>query len=202
MSNVIETLREQRWDDHRFYHHSRINQSLHLVSAVCFLIAYCLLFVNPAYAALLAWCVSMTTRQAGHFFFEPRGYDVNNQVTDEYKEEVKIGYNIKRKIVLMTIWVGLPYFVWLEPSFFGLMLPWTDFHSFAVNVGWTWLWLGVAGALFRTLQLCVTQNIETGVVWLSKIMTDPFHDVLLYWSSPLYLLKGQWIDPEHGKQRH
>jgi len=24
-----EALAEQRWDDHRYYHHSRINQSLH-----------------------------------------------------------------------------------------------------------------------------------------------------------------------------
>ena len=29
-----EQLRTQRWDDHRYYHHSRINQSLHFVSAL------------------------------------------------------------------------------------------------------------------------------------------------------------------------
>ena len=34
MSGFMETLREQRWDDHRFYHHSRINQSLHFISAI------------------------------------------------------------------------------------------------------------------------------------------------------------------------
>ena len=26
----FQELATQRWDDHRFYHHSRINQSLHL----------------------------------------------------------------------------------------------------------------------------------------------------------------------------
>jgi hypothetical protein len=31
-----EQLRTQRWDDHRYYHHSRINQSLHFVSAASF----------------------------------------------------------------------------------------------------------------------------------------------------------------------
>ena len=72
MKELLQTLAVQRWDDHRFYHHSRINQSLHLLSAVCFVIAYGLLFVDPAWAALLAWCVSMTSRQAGHFFFEPQ----------------------------------------------------------------------------------------------------------------------------------
>ena len=33
-NNFLAALKEQRWDDHRFYHHSRINQSLHLVSAI------------------------------------------------------------------------------------------------------------------------------------------------------------------------
>ena len=42
-----EALAEQRWDDHRYYHHSRINQSLHLVSALSFICAYALLFVAP-----------------------------------------------------------------------------------------------------------------------------------------------------------
>ena len=75
MKDFLEALRVQRWDDHRYYHHCRINQSLHLLSAICFLISYGLLFIEPAWAALLAWLVSMTARQSGHFFFEPLGYD-------------------------------------------------------------------------------------------------------------------------------
>ena len=73
MKNFWECLRVQRWDDHRYYHHSRINQTLHLVSAISFLIAYVLLFTDPVKAALIGWLVSMVTRQSGHFFFEPRG---------------------------------------------------------------------------------------------------------------------------------
>ncbi len=73
MHSFLEALRIQRWDDHRYYHHSRINQTLHLISALSFLTAYAVMFTNPAAAALLAWLVSMTSRQAGHFFFEPKG---------------------------------------------------------------------------------------------------------------------------------
>jgi hypothetical protein len=40
MQSFLEALKTQRWDDHRYYHHSRINQSLHLVSALSFLAAY------------------------------------------------------------------------------------------------------------------------------------------------------------------
>ena len=32
MQSFRQALHTQRWDDHRYYHHSRINQSLHLLS--------------------------------------------------------------------------------------------------------------------------------------------------------------------------
>jgi len=37
-------------------------------------------------AALVAWMVSMTSRQAGHFFFEPKGYDVINQAKHSFQQ--------------------------------------------------------------------------------------------------------------------
>ncbi|MBI3349057.1 MAG: DUF962 domain-containing protein [Burkholderiales bacterium] len=198
MNEFFQTLKTQRWDDHRYYHHSRINQSLHLISALSFLVSYALLFVNPAWSALLAWCVSMTTRQAGHFFFEPRGYDHVNQATDEYKEEIKIGYNIRRKIVLMSVWVALPAVLWFAPSLGGLIEPAVGLRGYIEDVGMAWFCLGVTGLVFRVVQLWVTQNLMQGLAWGFKIITDPFHDVLLYWKSPFYLLRGQLIDPmEH-----
>src|SRR5580704_10632678 len=103
MRSFLEALRIQRWDDHRYYHHSRINQSLHLLSAISFLCAYALLMIEPAAATLIAWLVAMPSRQIGHFFFEPRGYDEDNQVSHEYKEQIKVGYNLRRKVVLMSI---------------------------------------------------------------------------------------------------
>ncbi|MFT7108366.1 MAG: hypothetical protein ACI843_000001, partial [Psychrobacter glaciei] len=102
--NFLEELRMQRWDDHRFYHHNRINQFLHLLSACCFLISYVLVFYYPAAAALVGWLFAMTLRQTGHFFFEPKTYDNVNNATHEYKESVKVGYNLKRKVILLSIW--------------------------------------------------------------------------------------------------
>src|ERR1700720_969547 len=108
MDRFLQALKVQRWDDHRYYHHSRINQALHLVSASSFVCAYALAFTNPAAAALVGGLVGMTSRKAGHFFFEPKDYDEVNHATHEYKEEVKVGYNLKRKIVLLTIWAASP----------------------------------------------------------------------------------------------
>lgn len=195
MNEFYKSLQAQRWDDHRYYHHSRINQALHLVSALSFIVAYGLLFVDPASAALLAWCVSMTTRQAGHFFFEPRGYDHVNRATHEHKEAIKVGYNLGRKMVLMAVWAAMPALLWLAPSVGGLIAPATDFKGYLHDVGIAWLALGVGGLLFRTLHLFFIHDVQTGLVWATKVLTDPFHDVMLYWRAPLHLLRGELIDP-------
>jgi hypothetical protein len=202
MPTFAEELRTQRWDDHRYYHHSRINQSLHLLSATSFLVAYALLFVDPAMAALLGWCVSMTSRQAGHFFFEPRGYDHVNQASDEHKEAIKVGYNLHRKIILLTVWVLIPLALWLVPGLFGLIEPAATFAGFIHDVGIAWLALGVSGLLFRVGQLWMQKSLTTGLVWMAKILTDPFHDIALYHKAPLHLLRGELIDPmPHVQQR-
>ena len=195
MNTFLDTLAVQRADDHRYYHHSRINQSLHLLSAISFVCAYALLFVDPAAAALLAWLVAMTSRQAGHFFFEPKGYDEVNQATHEHKEEIKVGYNLRRKVVLMTLWALAPVLLWLQPDLFGLVLPAEDFAGFVRHVGELWLTLGVAGLLMRTVHLFFLQGPVAGLAWMTKILTDPFHDIKLYHKAPLYLMRGQLIDP-------
>jgi len=194
----LETLKKQRWDDHRYYHHSRINQSLHFVSALSFITAYFLLFTDPIAASLLAWLVAMTTRQSGHFFFEPKGYDEVNKATHEYKEEIKVGYNLNRKIVLLAIWAAIPVLVYFNPVFlqkFIALNTFTDTEGFIRQTGLLWLWLGVGGVLFRTFHLFFIHDVEAAFAWMTKIITDPFHDAKIYATAPLYLLRGQLIDP-------
>jgi hypothetical protein len=191
----LDELKEQRWDDHRLYHHSRINQSLHLLSALSFLSAYVLLAVHPGIAALVGWFVAMWSRQIGHFFFEPKTFDEVNQLTHERKEEIKVGYNLRRKIVLLSIWALSPLLLLADPTLGGLLEPHADWVGFVDNVALLWLLLGAAGLLFRTVQLFFIRSVQTGLVWCTKILTDPFHDVQLYRRSPLYLLRGELIDP-------
>jgi hypothetical protein len=198
----LEELGVQRWDDHRYYHHSRINQSLHFVSAVSFLCAYLLLLTDPVAAALIGWLVSMTSRQAGHFFFEPKGYDHLNQATHEHKEDIKIGYNLNRKIVLMTIWAISPVVLFIDPTVFGIFKAWATPADFIRQTAKIWLALGIAGLLFRTIHLFFIRDVQTGLVWMTKILTDPFSDIRFYWKAPLYLMRGQLIDPGLDKYHH
>jgi hypothetical protein len=190
-----QELRTQRWDDHRYYHHSTINQSLHLMSALSFLCSYALIFSSPALAALVGWLVAMVSRQVGHFFFEPKGYDEVNQATHEHKEAIKVGYNLRRKVVLLSIWALSPLVLLWSPSLFGLIEPHANARGFVDNVGEIWLVLGVAGLLFRTVHLFLLRDVRTGLAWMTKILTDPFHDIKLYHRAPLHLLRGELIVP-------
>jgi hypothetical protein len=201
MQAFLEALRTQRWDDHRYYHHSRINQTLHLVSAISFLFSYVMIFKDPAISALAGWLVAMTTRQTGHFFFEPKDYDVVNKATHEYKEEIKVGYNLRRKVVLLTIWALSPLPLYFDPTYFGLFAPVADKAGFVRHVAMIWLVLGIAGVLFRIVQLFLVKDVQTGLVWATKILTDPFHDIKLYHKAPLALLRGELIDPGIGRHR-
>jgi hypothetical protein len=176
MDSFLDTLRTQRWDDHRYYHHSLVNQSLHLLSAITFLCAYAM--------------IAMTSRQTGHFFFEPRDYDEVNQATDEYKEAVKVGYNIRRKIVLMTVWALSPIILLLDPTMRGLVSAPTTWTQFARHLGYLWLVVGVSGLLFRTIQLFVIRDVMTGLAWMTKILTDPFNDAKLYCRAPFQLVRN------------
>ncbi|MGH8498838.1 MAG: hypothetical protein ACRERV_08550, partial [Methylococcales bacterium] len=181
-------------DDHRYYHHSRINQFLHLLSASCFLSSYVLLFINPVIATLVGWLAAMGFRQVGHFFFEPKSFDQVYRVTHEYKESVKVGYNLQRKVVLLSIWALAPVLLYFHPSLFGLIEAHYDFLSFIRNTAMLWLAIGIGALVFRTVHLFFIMGIQSGVVWSTKILTDPFHDIRIYYKSPYYILKGERYD--------
>lgn len=200
MEELLRTLAIQRWDDHRYYHHSRINQSLHFVSAASFLVAYALLFFYPVAATLLGWLVAMTARQSGHFFFEPRGYDHVNQATHEHKEEIKVGYNLRRKVLLYVVWAIAPLPLLADPTLFGAFAAPVSTYDWVHNVAMIWLVVGAGGLVFRTVHLCFIRDVRTGVVWMVKILTDPFHDLKLYHRAPLALLRGELLDPALRRQ--
>lgn len=195
MREFRKKIEQLQRDDHRYYHQCRINQTLHLISAFSFLATYALLFVDPALAGLTGWLVGMVTRQSGHIFFEPRGHDRVHDVSYEYKESIKAGYNMRRKGVLIGVWLALPLLLYVSPSLFGLIQPAGDFRGYVHDVGLLWLALGAGGVLFRTLHLFFLRGPVWGLAWAAKILLDPFHNIAIYWKSPWILLRGQRYDP-------
>ena len=195
MNNFFDKVRILRRDDHRYYHQSRINQTLHLISAISFLIGYVVLFFDPAMAGIIGWAVGMVTRQSGHIFFEPRGFDAIHKVSYEYKESIKAGYNMQRKGIIIGIWLAFPVVLYFSPSLFGLIEPGVGFDGYLHDVGMSWLALGVSGIIFRTVHLSFLRSPAWGLAWAFKILSDPFHNVDIYAKSPLALLRGEKLDP-------
>jgi len=191
----MKKVEQLRWDDHRYYHQCRINQTLHLISAISFVFAYGLVFFDPAAAALVGWLVGMVSRQSGHIFFEPRGYDTINQASYAHKESIKAGYNMRRKGVLLAVWAAVPALLYLRPDLFGAIEPGASLADFVHDVGMMWFALAVSGLLLRTVHLSFLRGPQWGLAWATKIITDPFHNIHIYWRSPLALLRGQRYDP-------
>lgn len=190
----LEELHRQRWDDHRYYHHNRVNQLLHLLSASCFVASYYLIFVDPVAAVMVGWLLAMVLRQIGHFFFEPKTYDAVNDASHEYKESVKVGYNLRRKVILLSIWIMVPVVLWLMPDFFGLLGDQQMDRGLIYNTAILWLITGVGAVLFRTVHLFHLMGFQSGLVWATKILTDPFHDIKIYHRAPLHIIKGDMYD--------
>jgi hypothetical protein len=53
MGRFIDKVKQLQWHDHRYYRQCRINQTLHLASAISLLVAYVMLFIDPAVSGLI-----------------------------------------------------------------------------------------------------------------------------------------------------
>lgn len=195
MQDFWKKIQQLQWDDHRYYHQCRINQTLHFISAISFLVAYGLLFIDPAAAGIVGWVVGMVTRQSGHIFFEPRGYDAINGATDAHKERYQSGLQYAPQshsdwCVVVAARVALA-----QPQHGGLDSACQRHRRLPARCGLVLVgagggWLGVphpAPVLFA--------GAVWGLAWAAKILLDPFHNVAIYWQSPLALMRGQRYDP-------
>src|SRR5262249_15511372 len=106
-----------------------------------------------------------------------------------------VGYNLQRKIVLLSIWALSPLVLYVDPTLLGIFKPHATNGEFIRHVAQIWLVLGIGAVVFRVVQLFFIKDVRAGLVWASKILTDPFHDIMLYWKSPFWLMRGQLIDP-------
>src|SRR4029077_823395 len=82
-----------------------------------------------------------------------------------------------------------------DPTYFGIFRPHGDGAELVRQVAQIWLVIGAGGVLFRAVQLVFLKDVKTGLVWATKILTDPFHDIKLYHKAPLFLLQGELLDP-------
>ena len=88
----------------------------------------------------------------------------------------------------------IPIALWLTPNFFGLLSEEQVQKGLIHNTAILWLFTGIGAVLFRTVHLFFLMGVQSGLVWATKILTDPFHDIKIYHRSPLHILKGDMYD--------
>ena len=136
MDGFLEALRVQRWDDHRYYHHSRINQSLHLGQRDQLPVRLCHDVHGSGRGG--AGRLAGGDDDAGRPVISsssPRTTTTSTRRRHEYKEEIKVGYNLQRKVVLMTIWALSPLPLYFDPTLFGIFTPHAGSLEFVRHVG-------------------------------------------------------------------
>jgi len=80
-----------------------------------------------------------------------------------------------------------PLVLYFDPTLFGLFKPWP--RSPILPPGCQdLLAIGLAACCFRTIH-CSSSRRGDGSRLVTKILTDPFHDLKLYHKAPLFLLK-------------
>ena len=98
-------------------------------------------------------------------------------------------------LIMRRLRAASPLVLYFDPTLFGLVKPWVTSVDFMRQVAKIWLFVGIGGLLFRTVQLFFIRDVETGLVWMTKILTDPFNDFKIYCKAPLALMRGELIDP-------
>lgn len=159
MFEIFKELEKVRYDDHVNYHNSIVNRKLHFVSGFTFIICYMLIYNHFTLSVYLAWLIAMPLRQIGHFIYEP---------SSEGTENIKSGYNIKRKIVLHSI-------VYVTP----ICLYQIGMYSVGF-LALIWFFFAINAIVFRGIYLIFKVNKIHGFAWMLKVVSDPFHDVYLY----------------------
>ena len=183
----FEELKEQRWDDHRFYHHSRINQTLHLISACSFLVTYVLLFTHPVVGGavrldvrdvhppgrpLLLRAQGLRRDQPG----DPRvqgGGQGRLQPAPQGDPALDLGARAAGALRLSRRCSACS------------RRPGPTSAATCEHLSRLWIGLAAGALLFRTVHLFFLRDVQTGLVWFTKILTDPFHDIMLYHKAPL-----------------
>ncbi len=97
-------------------------------------------------------------------------------------------------MILLSVWIAVPALLLFSPNLWGLLGEDLVAQGFIYTTAMLWLYTGVGAVIFRTIQLFAIMSPQSGLVWATKILTDPFHDVKIYHKSPYHLLRGNMYD--------
>ena len=168
LQEFYEEMMRRKQDDHAASHSNCVNQFMHLISSTIFIFNYYTIWGDCTTTMVLG-LFSLFLRQSGHAIFEPPCHD---------EEELLLGFNTRSKCFVVAGYALAPLISLLQLS--GTVNFVQALASIARG-------RGSASRLFFVLGhtglLWMQYGFRIAMVWLVKLITDPFTDVLVYYPS-------------------
>jgi glutamate-1-semialdehyde 2,1-aminomutase len=155
--------------DHHASHNNRWNQITHLISSSMFIGCYVLIFFDLT-AAMLIGLGSLFIRQIGHAILEPPCHDA---------EQALLGFNTRNKTIIVAAYTVIPIVQLLR---IGTAAGGTPLVNVVAE---QWFVLTLLVVFGRVAWLVFEHGFFLSMVWLIKLVTDPFTDLKAYWPAVL-----------------
>ena len=169
-------IMQRKHDDHEASHSNTINQFFHLLSSSAFIVCYFWAFFNLT-GAMCVGLVSLFVRQFGHAVLEPPCHE---------KELALLGFNTRDKSIVVAGYLLIPLAYAVHA---GIKFNASGILSMIPVVAQLWFLLTLAVVLGHVAFLVWKFDFRCSMVWLLKLLTDPFTDIFAYYSSPGKLLR-------------
>ncbi|MBV8056342.1 MAG: aminotransferase class III-fold pyridoxal phosphate-dependent enzyme, partial [Deltaproteobacteria bacterium] len=162
-------IMQRKHDDHVASHSNLINQFFHLLSSTVFIVCYVWSYFDLTKAVCLG-LASLLLRQFGHAILEPPCHD---------KEQALLGFNTRDKSLLVAAYILTPLLYLAAVRSTSL----ENLHSMMPIVAHLWFFLTLAVVLGHVVLLYLKYDFRSSMIWLIKLITDPFTDIAAYYMS-------------------
>lgn len=160
-----EVMRRKH-DDHVASHSHPLNQLFHLLSSSVFIYCYVLIFTDLT-TAVTASLAALFVRQFGHAIVEPPCHD---------QEELLLGFNTPNKTMIVSAYCLIPIANMIAAGSW----TWTAFVEKWPTIAQQWWGLTLVVVLGRVAYLAWLHDFRISMIWLVKLVTDPFTDIKAY----------------------
>ena len=169
-------IMHRKHDDHVASHSNLINQFFHLLSSSAFIVCYVWSFFDLTSAMCLG-LGSLSIRQFGHAILEPPCHD---------KEQALLGFNTRDKSLLVGCYVLVPlaYMIWKGTGHLS------SGASMISVIAHLWFYLTFLAVVGHTLLVAWKYDFRSSMIWLIKLITDPFTDIAAYYRSGSKLIEA------------
>jgi glutamate-1-semialdehyde 2,1-aminomutase len=174
VKSFYSEIMQRKHDDHVASHSNLINQFFHLLSSSVFIYCYVLIFSDLTQAMCLG-LAALFVRQFGHAILEPPCHD---------KEKLLLGFNTRNKTLIVAGYLLIPVIHLVRAG----SLTFATLVSMTPVVAQQWFLLTLAVVLGHVAYLVWQHNFQSSMIWLVKLATDPFTDIVAYYSSAYKLL--------------